>query len=315
MIKDRLDDGEVPAAAPPAGADNGEPASGPGITRPAVTMALALDDRPASPSMPPAPVEAPASPGPRASRARPPPRRRRRRDRPPAPPRAPAPCPRPGPWRGARAMMPAGEPPGRSAGRPQPGRSPRPARPGPEPGSMSLTADELAEASGLATRDVRDLERYGLLEVLGGRRHLLRRRRPGRGPHGGRVPPARHRGRHMRTYKVAVDREAGLFEQIVLPLLKQPEPGRQAPGHTNSGQADAPGRRHAPGIAGPGAAGPPAATRNGRARKRLSHVAGRPMRASKCAIGGRVAGNGRRDGTRQRGGARAPDTHAGGHPA
>jgi hypothetical protein len=30
--------------------------------------------------------------------------------------------------------------------------------------------------------------------------------------------------RHMRSYKVAVDREAGLFEQIVLPLLKQRNP-------------------------------------------------------------------------------------------
>ena len=59
----------------PAGAEhNGEPASGPGITRPAaVTMALALDDRPASPSMPPAPVEAPGLPGPPAPAAPPPP--------------------------------------------------------------------------------------------------------------------------------------------------------------------------------------------------------------------------------------------------
>jgi hypothetical protein len=30
--------------------------------------------------------------------------------------------------------------------------------------------------------------------------------------------------RHMRTYKVAIDRESGLFEQIVLPLLKQRNP-------------------------------------------------------------------------------------------
>ncbi len=36
--------------------------------------------------------------------------------------------------------------------------------------------------------------------------------------------------RHIRSYKVAVEREAGLFEQIVLPLLKQrnPDARRQA---------------------------------------------------------------------------------------
>ncbi len=96
---------------------------------------------------------------------------------------------------------------------------------------VSLTIDELAEASGMTVRDLRELEALrAAREPRGGRRRLLRRRRP---------PVARTAGgflrhgieaRHLRSYKVAVDREAGLFEQIVLPLLKQrnPEAHRRA---------------------------------------------------------------------------------------
>ncbi|HET8621266.1 MAG TPA: MerR family transcriptional regulator, partial [Acidimicrobiales bacterium] len=228
VIKDRLDDGEVPAAAPAPGAErNGAPASGPGISRPAVTVALALDDRPASPPVPPAPAEAPAARAP-APAAPPAPSpaddgdetARLRRPVPPPRPDAPAPG-------GGRTVMPAGEPP-EALRRPAPSRaghrSARPA-PAPEPGSVSLTADELAEASGLATRDVRDLERYGLLEgfSVGDATYydadglVVARTAAGFLQHG-------IEARHMRTYKVAVDREAGLFEQIVLPLLKQRNP-------------------------------------------------------------------------------------------
>jgi hypothetical protein len=34
--------------------------------------------------------------------------------------------------------------------------------------------------------------------------------------------------RHLRPYKVAADREAGLFAQIVAPLLRHQAPGREA---------------------------------------------------------------------------------------
>jgi hypothetical protein len=93
------------------------------------------------------------------------------------------------------------------------------------PGSVSLTVDELAQASGLTARDVRDLERFGLLEGLavGDATYydddalVIARTAAGFLQHG-------IEARHMRTYKVATDREAGLFEQIVLPLLKQRNP-------------------------------------------------------------------------------------------
>jgi hypothetical protein len=95
-----------------------------------------------------------------------------------------------------------------------------------EPGAdaVSLSLDELAEASGLTPRDVRDLERYGLVESRqgdGGRYDgdalVIARTAAGFLQHG-------IEARHMRTYKVAVDREAGLFEQVVSPLLKQRNP-------------------------------------------------------------------------------------------
>jgi DNA-binding transcriptional MerR regulator len=218
VIKDRLDDGAVPAGAPAAernGAPAHEPAPGTGV------LALALDDRP------PAPPEAGAAPAARATAPAPPAR--------PAPAgpdpgerddtaRLPRQAPRaePAPVADARPAAPAGETPDPARRRPgQRGRSAAP----PAPGSVSLTVDELAEASGLNARDVRDLERFGLLEgfAVGDATYydadalVIARTAAGFLQHG-------IEARHMRTYKVAVDREAGLFEQIVLPLLKQRNP-------------------------------------------------------------------------------------------
>ncbi len=95
----------------------------------------------------------------------------------------------------------------------------------PETGSVSLTAEELAQHSGLMLRDLRDLERYGLVEgfEVGDATYydadalVVAQTAAGFLQHG-------IEARHMRTYKVAIDREAGLFEQIVLPLLKQRNP-------------------------------------------------------------------------------------------
>jgi DNA-binding transcriptional MerR regulator len=95
----------------------------------------------------------------------------------------------------------------------------------PEAGSVSLTAEELAQHSGLTLRDLRDLERYGLVEgfEVGDATYydadalVVAQTAAGFLQHG-------IEARHMRTYKVAIDRESGLFEQIVLPLLKQRNP-------------------------------------------------------------------------------------------
>jgi len=123
---------------------------------------------------------------------------------------------------------PAGEAP---AARPAPAVPATAPTPAPDPAALSLTADELAHASGLSVRDVRDLERFGLLEgqpvgddtYYDGDALVIARTAAGFLQHG-------IEARHMRTYKVAIDREAGLFEQIVLPVLKQrnPEARRRA---------------------------------------------------------------------------------------
>jgi DNA-binding transcriptional MerR regulator len=97
--------------------------------------------------------------------------------------------------------------------------------------SVSMTLDELAAASGLSLAEVTELERFGLVS---GRRVA------------GTIyydadcleiasVAATFRGfgveaRHLRMYKTAVEREAGFFEQVVTPMLKQrnPQARRQA---------------------------------------------------------------------------------------
>lgn len=97
--------------------------------------------------------------------------------------------------------------------------------------SVSLTFDELVEASGLEAKVVRELERY---ELLGGRNVagqvyfddqalLIARLAAGFARHGVEV-------RHLKMFKTAAEREAGFYEQIVVPLIKQRNPAarRQA---------------------------------------------------------------------------------------
>jgi DNA-binding transcriptional MerR regulator len=92
-----------------------------------------------------------------------------------------------------------------------------------------LTLEELAEAAGVTTAAIRELERFGLLTA----------RVSGRTPYydGGAVVAARlaagfqrHgiEARHLRLYKQFVEREAALFEQVILPLTKQRNPRARA---------------------------------------------------------------------------------------
>jgi DNA-binding transcriptional MerR regulator len=97
------------------------------------------------------------------------------------------------------------------------------------PRGGSLTADQLCAATGLSRRDLVEVERYGLLS--------------GR-PAGGvtyydanAVASARLAAaflsygvepRHLRLYRNSADREAALFEQIVLPMIKQRNPQARA---------------------------------------------------------------------------------------
>ena len=89
------------------------------------------------------------------------------------------------------------------------------------PPKIDLTLEELCRDTGLTSRNVGELERYGLLSA----------------DTAGRVPTygydalvvaraaaaLRAQGveaRHLRMYKVAAEREAGYYEQLLMPVLK-----------------------------------------------------------------------------------------------
>jgi hypothetical protein len=96
----------------------------------------------------------------------------------------------------------------------------------PGPTGVSLTRDEIAAAAGLSAKDLGELERFGLVagRPLGNTVYygedalLVAQLAAGFMSHGVEA-------RHLRMYKVAAEREAGVFEQLVLPLLKQRNPG------------------------------------------------------------------------------------------
>jgi len=88
--------------------------------------------------------------------------------------------------------------------------------------TVALTLQELCTQSGLSQAEVSDLEKFGLL-TLRSMGHVdyydeealvVARLAAGFGRFG--IEP-----RHLRMYKVSAEREAGLFEQLITPLLKQ----------------------------------------------------------------------------------------------
>jgi DNA-binding transcriptional MerR regulator len=145
----------------------------------------------------------------------------------PAPDQPPRPSPRRDPAR-AEAESAAGHPPqpgpGGSAGASGPAGEARAEMPAGVSGA-SLTLEELCAASGLPMTEVASLEGFGLVEpmsvagvlyydeeALVVAKLVASYRRYGIEP------------RHLRLYRNAVDREMGLVEQIVTPLLRQRNP-------------------------------------------------------------------------------------------
>lgn len=95
---------------------------------------------------------------------------------------------------------------------------------------VSMTRSELATACGLEESDVAELESFGLLRPMVGDHEpalfdeqalVIARAAAGFGRHG--VEP-----RHLRMYRSFADREAALFEQILLPYLRQRNPEARA---------------------------------------------------------------------------------------
>ncbi|HEX3947673.1 MAG TPA: hypothetical protein VHW47_08195, partial [Acidimicrobiales bacterium] len=213
------------------------PAAFPGSLAPAVPAPAA--PIPAAPTpIPAAPTPIPAVPGPGASAV-------------PAPPTAAAASPTPSPA-GPVPPPPTGAPvppqapvppaaavPAAAVSAPNPGPGPTaptgPASTRPVPAATTTTADlasgasltveELCSASGLAETVIASLEGFGLIEPMAVAGTLyydeealaVAKLVADFGRYG--IEP-----RHLRMYRNAVDREMGLIEQIVTPLLRQRNP-------------------------------------------------------------------------------------------
>jgi DNA-binding transcriptional MerR regulator len=95
----------------------------------------------------------------------------------------------------------------------------------------SLTLQELAASCGLETGDLKDLERFGLISsrTVGGTAYYEDDALAAAHVAAGFMKFGVE-ARHLRMYKTAAEREAGFFEQVVMPMLKQrnPEARRQA---------------------------------------------------------------------------------------
>jgi DNA-binding transcriptional MerR regulator len=120
--------------------------------------------------------------------------------------------------------------PGREAGGPPPSPGAPARQPAPGPASApgdeeTFTLEELAASSGLTTAAVADLQQYGLVAPaqVGGVAYYDRdalavaRAAAGFARYGVEA-------RHLRAWRNAADRQASLFEQVVVPLLKQRNP-------------------------------------------------------------------------------------------
>ena len=111
---------------------------------------------------------------------------------------------------------------------PAPNRS-RAGLPGAGLSGASLTLGELANASGLEVAGIDELESFGLIAgrtVAGVHCYdeeavLVAKLAAGFAPYG-------IGARHLRIFKHAADRQAGLFAQVVTPLLRQRNPGARA---------------------------------------------------------------------------------------
>ncbi len=94
-----------------------------------------------------------------------------------------------------------------------------------EQSDVAMSLEDLATAAGLSTSDVQELVQFGLLAprdvagrpVFDGDALVIARTAAEMKRHG-------LEARHLRAFKVAADREAGMLEQVVAPMLKQRNP-------------------------------------------------------------------------------------------
>ncbi len=102
------------------------------------------------------------------------------------------------------------------------------------PSAVSMNAEELQSATGLSSGDLADLERFGLLKAkMMGREAIYDEEALVVGRLAASFAQFGVEARHLRMYKVAAEREAAFFEQVVLPLLKQRNPDAKRKALTN----------------------------------------------------------------------------------
>jgi DNA-binding transcriptional MerR regulator len=135
-------------------------------------------------------------------------------------PSPPPPNPSPSPPNPAPVPPPPPDPPG---GEVAPAAAAVQAKP------ETYSREELAQASGLSPSDLSQLERHGLLVGTSVGSQLCY---DSQALEVARVAAAfaRHgvEPRHLRMYKNSAEREAGFYEQVVLPLVKQKNPAARA---------------------------------------------------------------------------------------
>jgi DNA-binding transcriptional MerR regulator len=98
---------------------------------------------------------------------------------------------------------------------------------GPDPSELRLARPELLEAAGLEPEQLDELEKYGLVGPRPGTSHydgdaLVVAKTVAEMARFGIEP------RHLRPYRTAAEREVGLFEQVVTPLVRQRGPEARA---------------------------------------------------------------------------------------
>jgi len=98
-----------------------------------------------------------------------------------------------------------------------------------EPTTVSLTFEELCVTSGLSDSELRQVEQYGLITGRAvGRATFYDEHAVVAAKIAARFLRHGIEPRHLKMYKNAAEREAGLIEQVILPLLKQRNPAARA---------------------------------------------------------------------------------------
>jgi len=91
--------------------------------------------------------------------------------------------------------------------------------------SVALTRDELCSMASIDAAALENLESYGVVTGIRGSGGMYGEDALEVATIAKRFLDAGFDARHLRGWKVAADREAGLFEQMIQPLLRQRNPG------------------------------------------------------------------------------------------